>query len=175
MSRPLVLRSCSDCSREYATTSGNRTCPRCLHHRAKHPCGDCGEPCDKRAVRCRVCARKLQVGPKNPGWNGGRSRRHALRGYVRVKTVGHPRADRNGYVPEHTLVMEECLGRYLLPGENVHHRNGRRDDNRPENLELWVVAQPAGQRASDLLAWARELIATYEPIEAVLFPPMEDL
>lgn len=68
--------------------------------------------------------------------------------------------------------MEELLGRYLLPHENVHHRNGVRDDNRLANLELWAKTQPAGQRVVDLLVWARELLATYEPVEAVLAPPM---
>ena len=58
--------------------------------------------------------------------------------------------------------MEEMLGRNLLPGENVHHRNGVRDDNRPENLELWTTPQPAGIRAGDAVAWAREVLARYE-------------
>jgi hypothetical protein len=73
----------------------------------------------------------------------------------------HPRTGNGSYVFEHVLVMEEMLGRYLLPGENVHHRNGVRDDNRPENLELWTTPQPTGIRANDALAWAHEIIARY--------------
>lgn len=58
--------------------------------------------------------------------------------------------------PEHRVVMERILGRPLEPFENVHHKNGRRADNRPQNLELWVVPQPYGQRAEDLVAWVVE-------------------
>jgi len=79
-----------------------------------------------------------------------------------VRVPEHPRATTGNYVFEHVLVMEELLGRYLLPGENVHHRNGVRDDNRPENLELWTGPQPAGIRARDAVAWAREILARYE-------------
>jgi hypothetical protein len=59
---------------------------------------------------------------------------------------------------EHILDAEELLGRYRLDGETVHHRNGIRDDNRAENLELWTRPQPTGMRVSDAIEWAHEII-----------------
>lgn len=59
-------------------------------------------------------------------------------------------------VAVHRMIMEQLLDRPLLPFENVHHKNGIRDDNRPENLELWTVAQPCGQRPEDLAEWVVE-------------------
>jgi hypothetical protein len=84
-------------------------------------------------------------------------------GYVRVYVDGK----RQGQF-EHRVVMEGILGRPLRREENVHHKNGVRTDNRPSNLELWSSSQPSGQRVTDKLAWAREILAAYSGEEQLI-------
>lgn len=168
-SRPHKIKDCAACGVTFSTKAASNYCPKCMHVRRKHPCADCGVQVDWRAERCMPCWGAAHAGADNPSFKGGRYRMK-YHGYISIPGYrGHPRADSNGRVKEHTIVMEKMLGRYLLPNENVHHKNGVRDDNRPENLELWTKSQPAGQRASDMVAWAKELLALYEP-EALAQP-----
>lgn len=104
--------------------------------------------------------------PRGPGYRGGT-----------VTPDGYRKRwlpDR-GVVGVHRLTMEETLGRRLLQHEQVHHINGVRDDNRPENLELWSTSQPPGQRIEDKVAWAAELIRLYSPHLLAEYHFVEDL
>lgn len=85
-----------------------------------------GQIAAENGLRCRFI-------PKN-------GRRVDPFGYVHVKRHGHPRAV-YGYVREHILVAEAKLGRHLLPGEVCHHINGKKDDNRAENIEVMSQAE----------------------------------
>lgn len=75
--------------------------------------------------------RNRPMGTTHHKWNGGK-RNNA--GYILILKKGHPRADPLGYVREHLLVWEQTHNKTLPKGWIIHHINGIRDDNRPENL-----------------------------------------
>lgn len=94
--------------------------------------------------------------PNAPGeWGPWRA---ASGGYVRRTGVFD---GVNKHEFQHRFFMEQHLGRALLPGENVHHKNGNRADNRLENLELWNTVQPQGQLPEGKVAYAVEILEEY--------------
>ena len=75
-------------------------------------------------------------GDLNPAWKGGRM--SDGKGYILMYAPDHPYADSNRRVREHRLVMEQTLGRYLLPGEVVDHIDGHTENNHPSNLRVFA-------------------------------------
>jgi hypothetical protein len=124
--------------------------PRCTIEGCENPRSSMGY-CNTHLSRFRKSGdpgtAELLIAPKGSGYTNPQ-------GYRLIRVGGEP-------VMEHRYVMEQILGRPLWADENVHHINGVRDDNRPENLELWSKSQPCGQRVSDKVAWAQELITRY--------------
>lgn len=95
-----------------------------------------------------------------------RLKAHGNPNWLPVKRVPDPRSYkfvmvRGKKILEHRHVMAQMLGRPLTADENVHHMNGSRQDNRPENLELWTKKQPSGQRVSDKITYAVEMLTLY--------------
>jgi hypothetical protein len=164
------------------------TCAECgstYHPKTRKPTLYCSQSCKEKAVKrrryedrenwktCTVegCENRMPSG-RLCSMHSYRLREHGDVGAVESTVIPRNNRTGEGYVAdyangttrlEHRAVMEEHLGRPLMPFENVHHRNGVRDDNRLENLELWVVPQPSGQRAEDLARW---VIATYPELVA---------
>jgi hypothetical protein len=117
-----TLRHCELCGKEFLTSrlyikrGDGRFCSR--------SCSSASRP-----VRCAGVH-----GVASPHWRGGVI--WTTPGYCYLKFPGHPRADRGGYVKRADLVMEVQLGRVLRPDEIVHHKNGVKGDDSPENLEV---------------------------------------
>ncbi len=162
--RPYLARGY--CNLHYHRVNvGNDVGPPHAKRQRNRKCSVAG--CDRKHVANGYCAmhrlRVLKNGEPGPpttliGLGDGCL---TAQGYRLIRRAGHPNANKNGYLTEHKFVMSKKLGRPLMKGETVHHKNGIRTDNRPDNLELWTSAQPSGQRVEDLISFAVELLTKY--------------
>ncbi len=163
---------CGDCGEERvinavgAQPDFTGLCPDCAHFRRRKVSLTAPQTPPNGSIRvipvhttyaenftgqCRQCTHAYD---RSGTWTGGRKRSHA--GYILVKLApNHPffsmAHKSDGYVLEHRLVVAESIGRPLRDDEIVHHINGKEDDNRLENLQLFARHechfgyQPAGE------------------------------
>ena len=168
--KPCRFESCVQPSRNRGLCTGHSTqlkrhgVLKPLLQKYRSPTGFCEFPECNEPHRCRgLCS----------GHDLQRTLGIPLRPTKKRAPAGSGSVDGNGYrtitpvsggkqVKEHRYIMEQVIGRPLLTSENVHHLNGVKTDNRVANLEIWVTSQPSGQRIPDLVAWAHEILETYE-------------
>lgn len=147
---PVEIRSLFDFDSQVKDPNGRhleitKQCPTCGHCKAFRVANMRQQI--KKGYTFKLCRKCQSVGERCATWKGGKT--HTTNGYVGIRI---PRAEvGKRYEMEHRLVMEKSIGRKLLPHETVHHKNGIKDDNRIENLELWSSNHGSGVRSIDQL------------------------
>ena len=133
--KKVANRVCQHCGKEF-------TIPQCWFKKAKNPGQYCSRDCWNKEQRARG---GTFGGSKRAKWGEGVGVFTDPFGYIHEYDP-----NRKKFVRQHRLVMERMLGRPLEKREKVHHRNGKRGDNEPENLELVIGNHFSGKRVRDV-------------------------
>lgn len=133
--KKVANRVCKNCGKEF-------TIPNCWLKKFANAGQYCSMVCWHEVQRKRGGA---FGGSKRATWGNGNGVYIDSHGYIHEYDP-----QRRKFVRQHRLVMERKLGRHLEKGESVHHKNGKRDDNTPDNLELIVGSHFSGKRVKDL-------------------------
>lgn len=136
----------------------------------KRPLWMCQCDCGNKAIvrsnnlsvgRTKSCGCARRVKRRGEGHHSFKGGFLTKSGYLMVK--GEDRDGKWTERPYHVVVMEKAIGRKLTAEETVHHKNGIRNDNRIENLELWSKSHPFGQRVEDVISFCVGYLAEYAP------------
>ena len=183
MSATLVCQE-QDCGALFtAKNSLALYCPKCKvarrrryqheyeHGKRRGTCMDCGTEIGARALRCRVCDNisrsERYTGVRNPNWKEGRRTDKGGYIYVRVQEGSPGKGKGAFYRGEHTIAWEQTHGKPLPKGWVVHHLNGVKDDNRPQNLLGLPRQEHHSQPREVLKLYERRILELEKELNAV--------